>query len=565
MRGLHILLALLCSLSLVSIAAAPAAGKAGRAPAGDPPFPRLAMWHPSYDRNTIPECAAYDTVVGNFQDPLPGNATKTFADALRAANPKIELLTYFTNSVIRHSALYGGTRKTNPFIKDWPARWFLTEPGTTLPQAVDARSEVIPLAQWEQRGPNKRGENVKWVIFRRDYDVLCDGEIMVVTGLDPTAKTITVKRGMNGTRAKAHPAGARVAPILRFWAGSYIMNLTEDCPKAKLHGAPSDENWAEYSFRMSKRGSAPWFWFTGGDQDGFLFDLMADTITWTLFADTRGIDIDQDNKADALADLDTKWLTGIKDVTAMFEKTFPGAIIIRNNSRCRRFADYNGENFIGFPDTQWAKWDIDGGRGMTKYWHRFFFGNDREEVGGIQEYVNNSHPPVRTIVETTDIETDLDFAGHPEILDPERWMLYKPDYQKMRWGLTSALVAGAYYCWVIHTDGHGQLGLFWFDEYDAGGKQRGYLGGPVADMYQLVADKPGSAWGCWGREFDGGFVICNPLDREVTAELPPGTWQRIEGHQVPEVNSGVFEEGQVKVPAYDGLILLRAKGGAGKS
>jgi hypothetical protein len=529
-----------------------------------PAFPRLAMWHPSFETNTLEECARYDVAVGNFHVRMYGSKSgRTFYKALKEENPKIKLLTYFTNSVIRHSNIYLGTRQTNPYLKDWPAKWFLTEAGTTLDGDLDDKQTIIPVKDWMQTGPTLTNTAPKeWEIFRTGEDVLCDGEIMSIRLVNKGALTITVERGMNGTIAKAHKGGVRIAPIVRFWRGSYIMNCTTDCPKARLHGAGGDETWGDYSFRMSQREAADWFYFIGGEKDGFLFDLMADKITWTLRASTRCIDIDQDNVSDQLDDLDSKWFDGIVHITDLFHAKFPAKPIIRNNSRNRRYADYNGENFESWPHDEWANWDLEETRGKTKYWHRYFWGDNREERGGIVEFVMNSaQPPNYTMISTADLETDLDKKGMPELIDPGQADWYKPDYQKLRWGLTSALLSGTYFIYVIHTDGHGALGLLWFDEYDNGqeGRKegRGYLGQPVSGILKLFTDGKQKEWGVWGREFDNGFVICNPLDYEVDTPLPPGKWQRLVGAQVPEVNSGLFEEGSVKIPAYDGLILRR--------
>ncbi len=530
-------------------------------PAG-PAFPRLSMWHPGFDRNTLEDCARYDVAVGNFQvdlywDPARGR----FATALRKANPNMVLLTYFTNSVIRHSSLYGGTRKSNPFIKDWPAKWFLTEAGTTLATAIDAKQETIAVSEWEQTGQVKgRRENV-WEIFRTEHDVLCDGEIMTIVATDKAKKTITVTRGMNGTKAAAHGTGLRIAPIVRFWAGSYIMNLTNDCPTAELHGGGTPETWADYSFRMSKRGVVDWWWYTGGDQDGFLFDLMADTITWTLWGDTRCIDLNQDNVSDRLDELDSKWKAGIDHVTDLFHRDFPGLEIMRNNSRCRRYGAYNGENFESFPQSQWATWDEDG-LGLSRQWHRFFFGDKAEERGGVVEFATQAAQPNYTMISTADLETDLDKAGHPDLLNPKSRTEYKPDLRKMRWGLTTALLSGTYYCWVIDTDGHGQRGLLWFDEYDDSGNARGYLGYPLGGITKVYTHSKKKDWGAWGREFQGGYVICNPTNESAKAQLPPGRWIRLKGRQDPIVNNGQIEQGLVTIPAYDGLVLKRLSGEA---
>ena len=529
-----------------------------------PDFPRLAMWHPSFESNSLEECARYDVAVGNFHVRMYGrNSGRTFYKALKEENPKIKLLTYFTNSVIRHSNIYLGTRETNPYLKDWPAKWFLTEAGTVLDMDLDEKQTIIPVKDWMQNGPVLAPTSPReWEIFRVGEDVLCDGEIMSIRLVNKGALTITVERGMNGTQAKPHKAGLRIAPIVRFWRGSYIMNCTTNCPTARLHGAGGDETWADYSFRMSLREAADWFFYTGGEQDGFLFDLMADKITWTLRASTRCIDIDQDNVSDPLDKLDAEWFDGIVHITDLFHNKFPGKPIIRNNSRNWRFEDYNGENFESWPHEEWANWDLEETRGKTKYWHRYFWGDRREERGGIVDFVQYSmQPPNYTMISTADLETDLDKRGLPELINPALADWYKPNFAKMRWGLTSALLSGTYYIWVIHTDGHGAVGLYWFDEYDMGqeGRKegRGYLGQPVSGILKLYTDGKQKEWGVWGREFENGFAICNPLDYEVDTPLPPGKWQRLVGEQDSDVNDGSFEEGSVKVPAYDGLILRR--------
>jgi len=532
-----------------------------------PDFPRLAMWHPSFERNTLDECARYDMAVGNFQVDVYNDPSRgTFAEALRVRNPRIKLLTYFTNSVLRHSALYGGTRKSNPYLPDWPDKWFLTEAGSTLKKDIDRKEEIIYVNDWRMSGPSKGTNPTEWDIFRpgvktADHDVLCEGEIMSVIGVDADTQTIFVKRGMNGTQAKPHPAGARIAPILRFWAGSYFFNLTDDCPQAQLHGATKPELFSEYSFRMSQRKAAEWFWYIGGDRDGFCFDLMADTISWVMYGDARCIDLDQDNKPEPFDELDAKWQAGIDRVTALFHDAYPDKAIVRNNCRGRRYKEYEGECFMSFPHYQWEDWDLEDTNGKTKYWHRFFFGHEAEERGGIIEFVDNASDPNYTHIETCDFETDLDLQAHPEIKNPDKPNMYKPNYQKMRWGLTSALLAGVYFVYVIHTDGHGQLGLLWFDEYDdshlGDGRGRGYLGQPISGIQKLVTHKKNKAWGVWGREFEYGFVICNPLEYDAEVPLPPGQWQRLKGSQDKDVNTGAVEEGSVLVPAYDGLILKR--------
>jgi hypothetical protein len=552
---MRIVALLLCSLAVVCIFGAASVSPKPRNESG-PAFPRLAMWHPRSDWNTLEESARYDMAVGNFQEPYRGFSS--FHDALKSKNKDIQLLTYFTSSVIRHTTLKQGSTKYNPYMKNWPDRWFLTEAGTTTAAAIDAKQETISVKDWHQTGPIKGRRPKNWDIFRVDYDILCDGEIMTVLEVDGASKTLTVERGMSGTKAKAHSAGVRIAPIVRFWRGSYMMNLTTDCPTARLDGAGSEEQYSDYSFRMSKRGAADWWWYTGGDQDGFLFDLMADTISWVMWADTRSIDLNHDNVADPFAEMDKKWIGGINHVTDLFHKAFPGKPIIRNQSRSWRFVEYNGENFESWPRNAWDSEDIDEPRGRTKYWHRYFFGSPEEERGPVVDFATKASKPNFTLIETADIETDLSQMGMPEIVGPNKKVIYKPDYRKMRWGLSSALLTGIYYAWVIHTDGHGMLGMLWFDEYDDSGAGQGYLGYPKGEIVKLLTDKKNKNWGVWGREYDNGYVVCNPLDVAVTVTLPAGKWVRLKGTQDKDVNTGLaVTDNKVSLGPFDGLILKR--------
>ena len=559
-----------------------------------PAFPRLAMWHPGHLRHSVDEWTRYDLLIGNFNQFARSDRNYgSLAANLRKHNPEAKLMTYFTNSVIRHASLANELQRYRGYMGDWPDRWFLTEAGTTLASGIDAVQTEFPVSDWFQSGPVKGLNEPSWEIFREGYDVLCDGEIMRVMGLDQEKQTITVVRGISGTAAKPHSANLRIAPILRFWAGSYMMNLTASCPKAQIHGAVRSENWAAYSFRLSLAGEIPWFSNIGGDQDGFLFDLMADEISWVMWSTARSIDLDQDNVADQFNELDTDWLAGIDYTTGLFHSQFPGAAVIRNNSRSRRFSLYEGENFENWPTFRWDEWDLtEAGKkvGLTKYWHRYFFGEvvdagdpgyeqvNRVEIGGIVEFNDLDAQPNYTLISSAEFETDLDLNGRPEyrrkgidgkplegstfnVNQPAHlvdWLgLFEPDYQKLRWGLCSALVSGVYYCYIIHSDGHGLLGLRWFDEYDDAGAGRGYLGYPLGGITQLAVHPGNSGWGVWGREYSGGYVIVNPLGEDTEVQLPPGKWQRIKGEQQPEINTGAIEEGSVSVPAYDGLILKR--------
>ncbi|MEZ5337027.1 MAG: hypothetical protein R3F46_02080 [bacterium] len=552
---------LLC-LTLLATLALPCGTSAAPDSSG-PAFPRLVMWYPTHPKTRMEDRARFDLFVGDFSTGVPGerpsgrNKGQTLASELRRANGSTQLLTYYRPLVIRPSSLYEGTRKHNPLLGSWPVSWFMTEAGSSLAAPLGAGDTQLKVVDWEQSGEAQGSRPRSWVIWKASQDIQVDNEIMTISAVDEATRTLTVQRGMNGTQAAAHAAGTRTAPLARFWRGSYIMNLTDSSGTASLDGAGSAEDYAGYAFRMGLEGANEWFGYISGDQDGFLWDMLPDNLSWLMWTDTRSLDLDRDNVPDSFASLDSAWERALARQNAMFAERFPGKAIVRNQSRSRDFDSYNGESFVSFPHDQWNGGDPNDTEGWTRFWHDVFLGGPEEARGGIAQFQQGSVSPNFTQIITDDLEMDLDSAGFPELKNPETASRFKPNYRKMRWGLCSALLCGSYYGYVITTDGYGLRGIEWFDEYDDAGSGRGYLGFPQGEMQQLSRSADNADHGVWGREYDNGYVLVNPLERAVEVQLPAGKWQRIRGTQVPEVNSGAVEEGTVTVPAFDGLILKR--------
>jgi hypothetical protein len=529
----------------------------------NPPYPRLGMWNPIFDKNTIAECARFDVLVGIFYYDLFWDPTLgPFSDALYGANPDIQLFTYYTACEEWPAENWWGPLHRNPFLPDWPDEWFATEAGTTLAADIDADGSGIPVKDWTLSGPTMGTRDSPWEIFRVDGDVLCDGEIMKIKQLDKANKTLVVERNLHDRLGKgrrhgiAHKAGSRIAPLIGFWPTTYTMNLLPDCPKAQLHGATHPETWGEYHFRMSQTGEGGYFWDLAADKDGVMFDRMEDSISWRLYTQTKSFDFNHDNKPDALADLDARWKVGVSSVRQMFRDKWPKLPLARNKSRSRNFAEYNGENFESCPQFAWDTWDLTPARGRAKYWHQYMFGDKDKNIGGIAEYASQSQTPNATLMVTSDDEAN----AHPEKSKKYVSMAkpgFVPDYKKMRWGLCTALVAGAVFGYEIDSENHGLSGLLWFDEYDDAGANRGYLGYPKSEPVKLFTDGKNSKYGVWGREYDYGFVIVNPLEYQAEVTLPAGPWQRLKGTQDPLYNDGRVEGAKVQVGPCDGLILKR--------
>ena len=119
----------------------------------------------------------------------------------------------------------------------------------------------------------------------------------------------------------------------------------------------------------------------------------------------------------------------------------------------------------------------------------------------------------------------------------------------MRWGLSLALISGAYY--EIHAGGNHDT-RWWYDEYDGGKgiRRRGYLGLHAANAIELRAN-------IWRRNFEHGVVLNNSSSTSVTIDLKQ-SFRRLRGTQSPRVNNGRIVR-RVTIPGHDGLILLNVE------
>lgn len=528
------------------------------APSADLGFPRLGMWYADPYKSGLEACARYDVLIGdyNYLVETP-QGDKPFGSALMELNPDITLLTYSAFSEINYEQDYDGLG-ANPYLSAWPNGWLLTEAGTTLASAINASTTQLTVSEWQQSGPAHEGQDSAWDIFHIDGDVQVGQEVVSVTGVNAGAKTLTVTRGAHGTTAAAHGAGERIAPLARYWPGTYVTNLTPTSPTASLDGAASPESFWQYYLRMSASGidqSGGWFDNLSDVRDGLLLDRMEDTQSWLAGEVANSIDHDRDNLADQFADFDSAWLQGIKDITAALRTQYPGKPVLRNNGGGRRFEDYNGNNFESFPRDEWN----DSGNDPAGEWHYAMFGSPEEDFGGLAEWAALSLQPNYTWLETYEDDNPADPDSDGSYDNPFDKPGFKPNYRKMRFGLCSALVAGSYYSYEINTNGHGGLGLMWFDEYDDAGRQRGWLGQPVGAPLQLWVDPADDAQGVWAREYVHGLALVNPYPAAKSITLPPGQWQRISGSQQPIINSGAVESGTLSLPAQDGLLLKRVQ------
>lgn len=114
------------------------------------------------------------------------------------------------------------------------------------------------------------------------------------------------------------------------------------------------------------------------------------------------------------------------------------------------------------------------------------------------------------------------------------------DYQKVRFGLSSALLGDGFFGFDYGTQSHAQL--WHYDEYDA------YIGASKSEAEQETN-------GTWTREFTNGKVVVNPTTSTQTVKLG-GEFEKLHGTQDIDFNDGSIIS-SITLASQDGAILVR--------
>jgi hypothetical protein len=131
-----------------------------------------------------------------------------------------------------------------------------------------------------------------------------------------------------------------------------------------------------------------------------------------------------------------------------------------------------------------------------------------------------------------------------------KYLLNPGVMRSMRWGLTLALMGGAYYEIVVQ---RWDSTLWWYDEYDGGKgiRRRGYLGQALGPPVRLGAGR------VWRRNFQKGIALNNSTSKAVRINLKR-PFRHLRGPQNPHLNNGRIVT-SVTLKGHDGLILLNVK------
>jgi len=480
---------------------------------GENGYPRLAMWWPDTWEQPLSDLQRYDWIGFGDWDNMATVAT------LKQANPNQKHFMDFSITETSWDWWY----EKKAIAEKIPSEWFLTQRGTRLAQAIDDQQITVPVDTIITRDGTR--------LFEIGDILTCEFESMKVLGMNENAKSLTVKRGFVRS-ATVHPAGSPVAPHITFWPESWVMNMSRMCPKVDLNDGAGAQRWVDYA----SRHFAP-----TGEWDGYIVDRIENEESWLIPQWCRSIDPDCSNRKidDGYAAFDAAWYLGCSDFLEYLREVFPGKAIISNTSGAF-YLTLNGAIYEGFPGN-WSNTIPE----TYQDW--------ADRALGENGYINVSQSgfmPNYSLVETYEDEEGPE--GGLAYDNPFEHPGFVPNYRKMRFGLTTALLGNGYFSYEINTNGHGGLGLMWFDEYDNAGKQRGYLGLPKGRARKIF--QAGDGW-VWRRDFDRGIVICNPTTAVVSVDLG-GRYRLIKGSQAPAVNSGA-KVSQITLQPRDGRILLK--------
>jgi hypothetical protein len=257
------------------------------------------------------------------------------------------------------------------------------------------------------------------------------------------------------------------------------------------------------------------------------------------------LDTNRDGKVDDYRTLRKRWNDGLNEVGNRIRSYLPGKIVAGNGSWYPMWLGYHGTDPQGWLKASNATMveDISGWYHrplqllrIASRWLTF------RDPAGLPRYVLFQLDALTNSGRHLEIPTSAD----PNKL---KYMLNRGVMRSMRWGLTLALMAGAYYE-IIVDDRHATL--WWYDEYDGGKgiRQRGYLGQPLGPFTSLRTR-------VWTRAFEHGLALNNSTPKSVTIELKK-PFRRLRGTQNPRLNNGTVTT-RVTLPPYDGLILLNVK------
>ncbi len=420
-----------------------------------PNFPRLGMWWPipidQFENPTnqfLNDVARYDFIIlFDYEE--------KFIAPLKAKN---------SNLIILNSTNACELSYNDEITSNIPAEWFLTQVGSTLTTNINATTTSIKVAKLSVTDGTKI-----YSLFEPGDTALIEGESLKILAVNKSTKTLTVERG-HVRPASTHTVGTRIAAHISFWPNSWLLNVSTLSPTATLDQAVGAERWSDYNARVGAGIMANPGW------DGLLIDRADPDQSWLandIYA--RTIDPDQSNTLITnYTSFNNAWNEGLRNYQSKLRELLGSGKILFSNWGINNYDLINGNNYEAFP--------LEDGSSFQGTWHETVFGS-LPNIGNYTQWVTQGVQPNLTMIETYEDDNGPD-PGDLTYLNPCDDQGFVPNYRKMRFGLTTALLNDGYFSWEINTNGHGSLCLKWFDEYDNVGQERGYLDQPLGAAYQ---------------------------------------------------------------------------------
>lgn len=155
--------------------------------------------------------------------------------------------------------------------------------------------------------------------------------------------------------------------------------------------------------------------------------------------------------------------------------------------------------------------------------------------GEYQRWMRQARPPaLTTLLGSSGVTPPFNAQKRPQSEQDELLNKGRARVQRMRFGLTTALMGDGYFAYDLNTRWRGQR--WWYPEYDAP------LGYPKGDARK-------QSDGTWRRDFDGGVVIVNPTRQTATVRF---------AKDYQDVSSSTKDR-TFTIPAQDGRIFLPVK------
>jgi hypothetical protein len=196
---------------------------------------------------------------------------------------------------------------------------------------------------------------------------------------------------------------------------------------------------------------------------GLFFDRIHQSITSIL----AGIDLDHDGRVDDAEWVDEQYERGIKAfLDQLRQELGDDLILVANDAPLVYASRLNGREYESA---------IRGVLDQHKSWAEFHY--------NYEQWMQASREPRLTMVMANPPKWMEDKYGREPWLHMRGAVLQEAagHYQRMRFGLTSALLEGGLSGFELGTTWHGNA--WWYDEYDNAGTGHGYLGAPLGEAY----------------------------------------------------------------------------------